>query len=282
MRTQQHIIDTKAVKKVLAAFPDHWVLRDLSERDYGIDMFVEVFVPFGSNIFGETFRPTGATCHLQIKGTTKAIKADGSGHVAYRVYKKAIEYAERFSSPFFLIRTSVEKAGPVYFLWLQRYVRDVLDLEQPEWRELAGNTKIVLRIPAQNNEAVLEKKIEKISFRPKYIEELAEYREIVMGFIDELDHLRAEGGSKAYMSATDKARHVGRLRRIRNLSVLLTRNDCCVDRRSIVELIAYLEETERVKDEFPDRHNIELLMRSLDGMLSVEDFVADNIGETVY
>lgn len=45
MRTQSHIIDTKAVKAVMAQLPDHWVVRELSERDYGIDLLVEIFAP---------------------------------------------------------------------------------------------------------------------------------------------------------------------------------------------------------------------------------------------
>ena len=70
MRTYQHIIDTASVKLTLNSLPDYWVIRDLNERDYGIDLMIEIFTKSGFDKQGhETYDATGQICYLQIKGT---------------------------------------------------------------------------------------------------------------------------------------------------------------------------------------------------------------------
>ncbi|MCJ7933434.1 MAG: DUF4365 domain-containing protein [Chryseobacterium sp.] len=102
MRVIQHIIDTKAVKKVLAAFPDEWVIRELSERDYGIDLMVEIFEQIGKDDHNHNqYDTTGYTAYLQIKGTGEELKFSNKKSESCSVTRKHLMYVEKFPIPFF-------------------------------------------------------------------------------------------------------------------------------------------------------------------------------------
>ena len=62
MRSHSHIVDTQARKLVPNIFPNEWEYREVTGRDYGIDMEIELF---------EKDNPTGQILLLQIKGRTK-------------------------------------------------------------------------------------------------------------------------------------------------------------------------------------------------------------------
>lgn len=49
MRTYQHVIDTKSIKKLLNLFPNEWVIRELTARDYGTDLVIEIFTLVRNN-----------------------------------------------------------------------------------------------------------------------------------------------------------------------------------------------------------------------------------------
>lgn len=280
MRTQQHIIDTKAVKRVVSVLPDHWVLRDLSERDYGIDLSVELFTEVGKNRFGARYEGTGAVCHLQIKGTAKSIRPKG-GVVSFALEKRALDYASRFSTPFFLVRTSTStQFAEVYFLWIQRYIRDVLDIENPGWREEAPDKKFRIRIPAENTNEVLVDKIERIAYWPKYIEELAEFHEIYSELVGWQQEAWDQGGR---LSKTWSRAQLPKLRRVRSFSTLLGRNHCCIDVDTIDAMIAFFDDDDFVSPlKFNEWGNIALLGESIGSMLSIQSFVAAELEETVY
>lgn len=42
-RTQTHTIDTKAIRRLITTLSEDWLIRDLSDRDYGIDLKLEYF-----------------------------------------------------------------------------------------------------------------------------------------------------------------------------------------------------------------------------------------------
>lgn len=178
MRTQIHLIDTKAVKAVVAQLPDHWVVRELTERDYGIDLMAEIFAPGLKDAKGkDAFDSTGAIFHIQIKGTEKQLETVKAGTINFSIEKNSLRYVEKFSSPFFLFRVGVNDPQTIYFLWIQRYIKDVMDIETPFWREQTENT-ITVRIPQKNELLKRLDRIQEIAFRPKYVEELVEYCEI--------------------------------------------------------------------------------------------------------
>ena len=139
-RSETHRIDTLAIRKVIQALPDNWVIRDLTERDYGIDMMIEYF---------EGQNPTGRVAFLQIKGTTKPINTS-KGTISFSIEKKTLGYTERFAVPFLLVYCNVsDTKSPVYYMWLQKYIATTLHKDYPDWRVDPQETCTVY-IPASN------------------------------------------------------------------------------------------------------------------------------------
>lgn len=61
-RTESHTKETDACKIFEAAAPSSWIVRNLTERDYGIDYYVEIT---------SSGQVTGDLCSIQVKGTGK-------------------------------------------------------------------------------------------------------------------------------------------------------------------------------------------------------------------
>lgn len=67
--------------------------------------------------------------------------------------------------------------------------------------------------------------------------------------------------------------------RIRRLNVLLSRNDCCIDKKAIDELIQFIENLHSADGRnqlFPHVDNFELLANSLKSMSIVESMTLEN------
>lgn len=282
MRTQTHIIDSKAVKAVMAQFPDHWVVRELTERDYGIDLMVEVFTPGLKDGKGkDAFEETGAIFHVQVKGVDEQIQPVQAGTINYCIGKKSLIYVEKFSVPFFLFRVSVADPKKIYFLWIQRYIKDVMDRENPMWRE-EDEKSITIRIPPENGLPEGLEKIEDIAFRPKYLEELAEFSEIYEDIGNRINAIRI-GQHEVNAEIIEDIKN--RAYRARRLNVLLSRNDCCIDEKSLDTLIQYtndLDTSEGRNEPFPDEHNFEMLAKSMTSMNLIENMVLENEGSVAY
>lgn len=60
-RSMTHINERKAVNILTNYLPDEWVVREITERDYGVDLYVE--------IIDKDHKVTGDLVALQIKGT---------------------------------------------------------------------------------------------------------------------------------------------------------------------------------------------------------------------
>lgn len=286
MRTYQHIIDTKAVKHTLNSIPDHWVVRDLSERDYGIDLMVEIFSESGQDKHGHSYYDaTGRVCYLQVKGTNTKLSLNRDNTVSFNIEKKALLYVEKFSTPFILVRVcTLEKEKVVYYCWLQRYILEVLDKKTPDWREKDQDT-FAVRIPTSNSLPTNPKKIEKIAGRIKYVEEAAEFYEkytlMKPGF---------EGMIKGKFSAKLFDLFINDLKRIRNLSTLLDLNHCQVNQDDIDNLIQFVTDIKNGKrkpksiDDFPDplMFNLDLLVGDNFMRMALEEMIAENDNDTVY
>ena len=286
MRTYQHIIDTKAVKHTLNSIPDHWVVRDLSERDYGIDLMVEIFSESGQDKHGHAFYDaTGRVCYLQVKGTNSKLSINRDDTVSFNIEKKALLYVEKFSTPFILVRVcTLETEKAVYYCWLQRYILEVLDMKKPDWREIEQES-FAVRIPKSNSLPTNTDKIEKIAGRIKYVEEAAEFYEkytlMEPGF---------EGMIKGKFTAKQFESFINDLKRIKNLSTLLDLNNCQVNQNDIDTLINFVTDIKNGKrkpksiNDFPDpiMHNLGLLVGDNFMRMALEAMIAENDGDTVY
>jgi hypothetical protein len=85
---------------------------------------------------------------LQIKGTDKDIKTENDA-IVFDVPVQNLKYASLFSAPILLALCPVKAIEPVfYFLWLQEYIRVVLQSTHADWR--LNKTSVRVRIPASN------------------------------------------------------------------------------------------------------------------------------------
>jgi len=284
MRTYQHIIDTKAVRQVLNAVPEHCVVRGLSERDYGIDLMIEFFSKNGTNKHGhDIFNSTGHVCYLQIKGTDSPLKINKDKTISCSIDKSFLLYAERFPTPIILTRVSTLKSNSViYFLWIQRYISDELDIFSPTWRT-DKQESLTVHIPTHNKLTKAFSKIEKISWRIKYLEELAEFHESFSDIrlaLEAIINLKTK--YKFFLDITTA------LNRLSNLSTLLSHNNCCIDRKCILDLIKYIKGVQSGKNiptklqDYPHNFNLDLLRTSNGSTRFIEALEAENEGKTVY
>lgn len=136
-RSRSHEIDSRACSIISMLMPfGSWVIRDLTERDFGIDKIAERF---------DGGDATSELLVIQVKGTEKQI--DGSQDISFQLETKTLLYAEMLAIPFLLFRCSIADSGSCYFVWLQEYIRVRLNFENPDWRNQKTNT---IHIPRGN------------------------------------------------------------------------------------------------------------------------------------
>jgi len=283
MRTYQHIIDTAAVKATLNAIPHHWVIRELTERDYGIDLMIEIFEKDGvDHKQHDIYEATGHVCYLQIKGTNTAFEPNADDSVSFALDKDSLLYMERFPTAFILLHVCVLKGHEdIRFLWLQRYVMDVLDFEKTDWRESAQE-HFSVRMPPQNSLPDNAEKIEMIAGMNRHITESAEYQE---RYEMVKQHKYAMIDNPAYNGYADLLKELNRIKR---LTTLLRRNNLCVGFKAVEELIAYIKEirdggqTPGELEDFPHDFNMDQLALENSSRIFMASFIADNEEDTAY
>ncbi len=266
----------------MANLPDYWVVRELTERDYGIDLMVEVFAPGLQDAGGnDAFAATGSLFHIQIKGTKEELKPVKAGTINYCINKKSLLYVERFSIPFFLFRVSVADPQEIYFLWIQRYIKDVMDVKTPFWREKKAES-ITVCIPQENKLPDGITKIEGIASRPKYLEQLIEFSEIYEEVSNRIEAIRSGTHDVNEEVISDLKNLACRARR---LDVFLTRNDCSISRQSVDALIQYISRLDTSAGrgtQPPDEDNFKLFVETMTGTDFLENFVLENQGCVAY
>jgi hypothetical protein len=138
-RPGAHEIDTAARRRVPSALPHAWEHREKTGRDYGVDLEVELF---------DSGDATGTFLLFQVKGTTADL-GDSGAEIPFDLEVKTLKYAELFVAPFVLALSPVNVDPPrFFFLWLQEYVRVVLDADNPGWRDNKRSVRV--KIPRRN------------------------------------------------------------------------------------------------------------------------------------
>ena len=102
-RTPQHITETASWHILKSTAPDHWLVREVSERDYGIDAYVELVT-----LKGEV---TGDLCSIQLKGSEKIEwqkdKKQQRCRATYSIDMPTINYWMGLPVPVFLVWADV-------------------------------------------------------------------------------------------------------------------------------------------------------------------------------
>lgn len=172
-RGPTHVTDTLAVRTILSDLPGEWLVRNLDERDYGIDLTIEMF---------EDDKPTGKIALIQVKGRDASFPEC----IAIPFPVKTIEYSLLFSEPFFLFHTSI-KDKQTYFIWIQKYVTSRLDVENSSWR---SQEHVTLHFPLENSLRAGRGKIEQIMARYAARSQALEYLSAYDWLEDHWDNFR--------------------------------------------------------------------------------------------
>ncbi|MBO2630868.1 DUF4365 domain-containing protein [Shewanella algae] len=165
-RTETHVIDTLAVRQIISVLPENWLVRGLEERDYGIDLSIELFD-------GEM--PTGCFSLIQVKGKRKKFESEPVSLSGFPT--KTLEYSTLFPEPFFIFHTSIEDKK-TYFVWAQKYIDVRLIKDRPNWITQESNT---IKFPIENilgseeGNAKIEKIMRVITARKSGLDYLADY-----------------------------------------------------------------------------------------------------------
>jgi len=265
--------------------PDEWVIRELTERDYGIDLLVEIFAEVGVDKHqNKTYESTGAVFHIQIKGTASELQPKRNGKFSYSMSKYALSYFENFSTPCFLFLVDV--SGPQkksYFVWIQKYIKEVLDSKRPSWRTDKQDS-FVIHVPPQNDVESKREKIQKIASRPRFIQEVVEFREIYFHLKSQLNNA-SSGKFKINKQSLDHMKLLAR--QIYNLNIIFKYNNCCIDKSNAEDLLHFvnsLTESSKLKKfaDSPHQFNFDLLASSIENLSDVESFIAEHDDDTVY
>lgn len=146
-RTKQHVSDTRALRILMQKIPDTWLIRNVEERDYGIDLTLELFKELPEPPKNEGERadvkvavPKGQYVLLQVKGRSETFTTGKlSGFPV-----KTMEYANLFKIPFFVVYVTLDDEQ-IHFLWLQKYIET--NLASQSWKK---QEEIALDFPKEN------------------------------------------------------------------------------------------------------------------------------------
>lgn len=139
-RDSNDIIETESRRIVVSLLPaDRFLEREQGERDYGVDLAIECF---------DEGEPSGSYLLAQVKGSASVGPEPGADSVPCDLKVPFVERAERYPIPFILFWCPIEAPEHCcWFLWLQEYIKVVLNRENPAWRT---QKEVRIRIPLAN------------------------------------------------------------------------------------------------------------------------------------
>jgi hypothetical protein len=134
-RPKSHQIDTQAQNILHSKLPTNWILRK-QDPDYGIDYEIEV-------VHGE--QSSGIWFRIQLKGKEQYRETEDS--IAIRFKTDTIKYyLSKVPFPVFLFVVHTQRKE-IHWLFLQKYVNEILKVENPKWME---QKSVTIKIPKKN------------------------------------------------------------------------------------------------------------------------------------
>lgn len=112
-RAESHKSETSSGKIFNNIMPDDCIVRGVSERDYGIDYYIEL--THGSQL-------TGDLVSIQLKGKKEIAWTMRHTHAISDIEKTTTNYWMNFSVPVFLVLTD-NTLGELYYLPVKDYIR---------------------------------------------------------------------------------------------------------------------------------------------------------------
>lgn len=95
-----HIIERQALEILTQQLPEEWIIREMTERDYGIDLYIE--------IIKEDKKVTGDLIAIQVKGKKKIEIGADDTFTFYTIKKSTLNYWLHLPVPVFFIVVCIE------------------------------------------------------------------------------------------------------------------------------------------------------------------------------
>jgi len=114
-RIPNHIKETTSFKIFSNHIPDNWIIRDVTERDYGVDCYVE--------IVNDKNQLTGDLASIQLKSTEEIDWNLDDTLLCSKVKISTSNYWFRSPVPVFIFLTD-NKKKEAYFLSVKNHIRD--------------------------------------------------------------------------------------------------------------------------------------------------------------
>ncbi|MDO7207719.1 DUF4365 domain-containing protein [Acinetobacter nosocomialis] len=198
-RIETHRIDTKAIRTIFTHLNENWLVRNLEERDYGIDLQLERF---------DLDDATGDFIFVQVKGTNEEFKekVQLSGFPV-----DTIKYALMFDVPFFIFHTS-NTSKQTKYVWLQNYVETHLEKYTPHWKD---QKSVTIYFPKENDLELNDSKIAEIINKDKL-------RKVGVKFLASYESLKLHSESVLNAGQTDVAKGCAiEARKLQKLSLFI-------------------------------------------------------------
>jgi len=99
-RNITHIIERQAIDILTQKLPKEWIVREMTERDYGIDLYIE--------IVKKDQKVTGDLVAIQVKGKQKIEFDSHDSFTFYSIKKSTLNYWLNLPVPVFLVVVCIE------------------------------------------------------------------------------------------------------------------------------------------------------------------------------
>lgn len=146
-RPKEHVTEDLSVQIFSRSIPTEWINRSLTP-DYGLDRVLEIV---------ENGNVTGNELYVQLKGVEKP-KVVG-GHISYSLKVKNLKYYMKRENPILLVVVDTKRKR-CYWVFLQKYVYDILNISRPSWFE---QETVTIHIPLENEVAKSSYEIARIA-----------------------------------------------------------------------------------------------------------------------
>ncbi len=121
IRSKQHISESKSYRIFRNNIPEHWIVREVTERDYGIDCYVE--------LVDNKKRLRGDLISFQIKANENISWNRQQTYSLSGISISNTNYWYLFSVPVFICLIDLEEEK-VYYLAVRKYIREHFDIYQ--------------------------------------------------------------------------------------------------------------------------------------------------------
>ena len=114
-RADNHIRETSGNKILESLIPAEWIIRSVTERDYGVDCYIE--------LVDEKKRLTGEIVFVQMKATDKINWRKDNGFRFHNVEKATTNYLKSFIIPTYLFLVDLSTAE-MFFVSVKEYIAE--------------------------------------------------------------------------------------------------------------------------------------------------------------